>query len=70
MIAFTIHLPSNKCQYVYDFRHLFAGSLTSTGGAMKILLIRHIQLPIGQLGVLQDRHIPLHRIRIVSCRSD
>ena len=28
MIAFTMHLASNKCLYVYNLRHLFAGNLS------------------------------------------
>ena len=28
MIAFTMHLASNKCPYVYNLRHLFAGNLS------------------------------------------
>ena len=37
---------------------------------MEIPLIKHFQLPTKQLGVLQDRHNPLHRMHIVSCRDD
>ena len=28
MIAFTMHLASNKCPYVYNLRHLFADNLS------------------------------------------
>ena len=37
---------------------------------MEIPLIKHFQLPTKQLGILQDRHNPLHRMHIVSCRAD
>ena len=33
-------------------------------------MIQHIQLPQGQLVVLLDRDIPLHRMFILSCRLD
>ena len=69
-IAFTIHLASNRCPYVYNLRHLFAGNPSLYMPAVEIPLIHLIQLPTGQLGVLQDRHTPLHRTRIASCRSD
>ena len=26
MTSYSIHIASNKCQYAYDFRHLFAGN--------------------------------------------
>ena len=28
MTSFSIHIASNNCLYVYDFRHLFAGDLS------------------------------------------
>ena len=28
MTSFSIHIASNKCQYPYDLRHLFAGDLS------------------------------------------
>ena len=54
MTSFIIHIASNKWPYAYDFRHLFAGSLS---------LYR-------QLVVLEDRHISLHCMYIISCGSD
>ena len=65
MIALTIYLASNKCPYVYNLRHLFAGNLSLYGRVVEFLLLRHILLPTEQLGVLQERHIPLHRMLIV-----
>ena len=48
MTSFTIRLASNKCPYAYNFRLLFAGNISLTGG----IVIQHIKLHPGQFVVL------------------
>ena len=48
MTSFTIQLASNKCQYAYSFRDIFAGNISLIRG----IVIQHNQLPPWQFVVL------------------